>query len=128
MQILDQLREDYRNFPLDQTFSLYAEDVYFKDPLTSFRGLKRYQSLIQFMKTWFKEIHLELQDLQQTGDRIESRWILSWTAPVPWQPKMQISGRSELHLNPEGFIASHFDYWDCSGWDVFMQLWRSPTG
>ena len=32
------LAEDYARFPQDQTYDIYGEDVYFKDPLNEFRG------------------------------------------------------------------------------------------
>ncbi len=127
MDILSQIREDYGRFPLEQTYGLYTEDVYFKDPLTSFHGVHRYQKMIGFMQSWFRDIHLDLHDLQQNGNQIESRWTLRWTAPVPWRAKMAISGRSELQLNSAGLITSHIDYWDCSVWSVVWQLVRSPN-
>ncbi len=127
MVILSQLREDYGRFPLNQKYHLYAKDVYFKDPLTSFRGVERYEKMIGFMQSWFRDIHLDLHDLQQKGSQIESRWTLSWIALVPWRAKMAISGRSELQIDSAGLIISHIDYWDCSVWSVFLQLIRSPN-
>jgi len=124
MDILELLKADYDRFPEHQTYSLYAEDVYFADPLTQFQGLKRYQQMIDFIQRWFQKPSLVLHDLEQDGDRIHSRWTLSWTAPLPWRPRMVISGRSELMLNPEGLISSHIDYWDCSRWAVLQQLFR----
>jgi hypothetical protein len=32
MDLLDQIRADYQQFPHHQSYHLYAEDVYFKDP------------------------------------------------------------------------------------------------
>jgi len=128
MNIIEILKEDYQRFPRDQTYEIYAKDVYFKDPMTEFRGIKRYQSMIGFMTHWFQNIHMELHDIKQVTeisepprDRIETRWTLSWTTPLPWQPRIAISGRSELMLNEQNLIISHIDYWDCSRWDVLQQ-------
>ncbi|MEM6403902.1 MAG: DUF2358 domain-containing protein, partial [Cyanobacteria bacterium P01_D01_bin.116] len=33
MDIVEILKEDYQRFPENQTYSIYAEDVYFKDPM-----------------------------------------------------------------------------------------------
>ena len=128
MNIIEILQEDYQRFPRDQTYDIYAKDVYFKDPMTEFRGIKRYQSMIGFMSHWFQNIQMELHDIKQMGDlpeplrdRIETRWTLSWTTPLPWQPRITISGRSELMLNEQNLIISHIDYWDCSRWDVLRQ-------
>ena len=128
MNIIQILKEDYPRFPQDQTYEIYAKDVYFKDPMTEFRGIKRYRSMIGFMTHWFQNIQMELHNIEQISDlpeplrdRIETRWTLSWTTPLPWQPRIAISGRSELILNEQNLIISHIDYWDCSRWDVLRQ-------
>jgi hypothetical protein len=125
MDLLATLKADYERFPASPTYSLYVEDVYFKDPMTSFRGIQQYQKMILFMTRWFEEMRLELHQLERQGDRIESRWTLYWTTPLPWRPRIEISGSSELLLNPEGLIVSHIDTWDCSRLDVLKQHWRS---
>jgi hypothetical protein len=121
MNIIEILKEDYQRFPRDQTYEIYAQDVYFKDPMTEFRGMKRYQAMIGFMSHWFQNIQMELHHIEQIGDRLETRWTLSWITPLPWQPHIAISGRSELMLNDQNLIISHIDYWDCSRWDVLQQ-------
>ena len=121
MNIIQILKEDYQRFPRDQTYEIYAKEVYFKDPMTEFRGIRRYQAMIGFMTHWFQNIQMELHHIEQIGDRIETRWTLSWTTPLPWQPRIAISGRSELMLNEQNLIISHIDYWDCSRWDVLQR-------
>ncbi|MEO1127354.1 MAG: DUF2358 domain-containing protein, partial [Cyanobacteria bacterium J06639_16] len=41
MDILERIKADYARFPADQSYELYAPDVYFKDPLNEFRGVNR---------------------------------------------------------------------------------------
>jgi len=60
--LITTLRADYQRFPDNPTFSIYAEDVYFKDPLTEFRGLQQYQKMIGFMQRWFQAVQLELHN------------------------------------------------------------------
>lgn len=115
------LRRDYANFPQQQSYDIYDADVFFKDPMTQFRGLKRYQDMIQFMTTWFKNPQLELRSIDQTGDRITTRWLLTWTTPLPWQPRIAISGHTDMRLNAAGKVISHIDTWDCSPWAVLQQ-------
>ncbi|WP_449417891.1 DUF2358 domain-containing protein [Phormidium nigroviride] len=122
MDIIEILKEDYKKFPADQTYSIYAEDVYFQDPMNRFKGIDRYQQMIGFMSTFFKDIKLDLHNISQVGERIETRWTLSWTVPVPWQPRIAVPGWSELKLNTDGLISSHIDYWNCSRLDVLKQL------
>lgn len=117
MQIL---KEDYQRFPSDQTYSVYAEDVFFRDPVFRYRGLNRYKLMIRFIDTGLKP-KMELHDIRRVQDTIETRWTLNWKAPLPWRPPIAIPGRSELRLNPDGLIVSHIDYWNCSRLNVLKQ-------
>lgn len=129
MDMIEILKQDYERFPADQTYSIYAKDVYFQDPLNKFRGIKRYKQMIGFINSWFINPKLDLHDIRQEDDAIETRWTLSWNTPLPWKPRISISGWSELQLNPDGLIVSHIDYWNCSRLDVLKQhLFPSQTG
>lgn len=121
MDIIEILKEDYQRFPADQTYSIYAEDVYFQDPLNQFRGIDRYKQMIGFIRTWFINPKLDLHYIGQQDDAIETRWTLSWNTPLPWKPRIAISGWSELKLNADGLIVAHIDYWNCSRLDVLKQ-------
>jgi hypothetical protein len=122
MSLLQILRDDYARFPADQTYSIYAQDVFFKDPLNQFRGIDRYKKMIQFIQKWFIDPTLDLHEIEQVEDCIKTRWTLSWSVPLPWKPHISIEGWSELQVNQDGLIASHIDYWNCSRLDVFKQL------
>ncbi|EDX75015.1 hypothetical protein MC7420_889 [Coleofasciculus chthonoplastes PCC 7420] len=122
--IIEILKQDYQRFPVDQTYSIYANTVFFKDPLNEFRGLNRYKQMIGFIQTWFINPQLDLHDISQSGDTIKTRWTLSWTTPLPWKPRISIPGWSELRLNADGLISSHIDYWDIPRLDVLKQLFR----
>ncbi len=115
------LQADYQRFPVEQTYSIYAADVYFQDPLNQFRGLERYQKMIAFISTWFQDIKLELHHLHREGNIIKTEWTLNWTSPLPWQPRIAIPGYSELKLNDAELIISHIDYWHCSRLNVLQQ-------
>ena len=119
--IIQILKEDYQRFPVDQTYSIYAQDVFFKDPLNQFRGVERYKSMIGFIKTWFGEPKMDLYEITRSEDTINTRWTLSWTTPLPWRPRIAIPGWSELKLNADDLIIAHIDYWDCSRLDVLKQ-------
>lgn len=121
MSILETLQADYQRFPRDQTYEIYAPDVYFKDPMTEFRGVDRYQQMIGFIQTWFLNCKMDLHQIHQTGNQIRSDWTLHWNTPLPWKPPIAISGWSELTLDDRGLICSHIDYWHCSRLDVLKQ-------
>jgi hypothetical protein len=132
MDIITILREDYAKFPIDQNYEIYADDVYFQDPLTRFRGLKRYQKTIEFIQTWFKDPQLELYEIVGVASPVENRieqlittrWSLSWNTPLPWYPRIEITGNSEMLLNDRELIISHIDYWDRSPLDVLKQHFK----
>lgn len=126
LAVIEQVKADYARFPQAQSYDLYAEDVYFKDPMNEFRGVARYQRMIGFIEQWFHHIELELHAVEQPQvDTVITRWTLHFTAPIPWQPRVSIPGWSELQLNSSGLICSHVDYWACSRWAVFKQLFGS---
>ena len=128
MDILEILKADYSNFPQNQTYSIYADDVYFKDPMNEFRGCDRYQQMIRFIDAWFQNPQLDLHDIQRNGNSIRTDWTLSWTTPLPWKPRIHIPGWSELQLNDQNLIISHIDYWHCSRLDVVKQHFGKAEG
>lgn len=126
MDIIKILKEDYQNFPNNQTYNIYADDVYFQDPLNRFRGVRRYQKMIGFLSSFFQDINLELHEITQKEDKIKTEWTLNMTSPLPWKPRLSIPGWSELKLNQDNLIASHIDYWHISRWHLLQQnfFWR----
>ncbi|ELS31160.1 MULTISPECIES: DUF2358 domain-containing protein [Pseudanabaena] len=130
--ILDIIKADYAKFPEAQTYSIYNEDVYFKDPVYNFRGIKQYQKMIGFITFWFKNLKLELHDITRNDNLVKARWTMSWDAPLPWKPRISVTGWSDLTLssfpdplnNGESdreLIISHIDYWECTKFDVIKQ-------
>lgn len=121
MDIIEIIKVDYKNFPENQTYDIYTEKVHFKDPVYDFYGLKRYQEMIKFLKKWFKNLKLDLHKIERNGNQIDTQWTLSWNSPLPWQPYISVSGRSELTLNENDLIVAHYDYWNCSKFEVIKQ-------
>ncbi|RMF20994.1 MAG: DUF2358 domain-containing protein [Cyanobacteria bacterium J083] len=121
MDIVEILKEDYQRFPFNQTYTIYAEDVYFQDPLNRFRGLEKYQKMIDFLTNFFSDITMELYKIERQGDTIYTEWSLKMISPLPWKPHLTIPGRSELQLNQQDLIISHIDYWHISIWDLLKQ-------
>ncbi len=122
MNIIDVLKQDYQNFPHHQTYEIYAEDVYFEDPLNKFRGINRYQKMINFLGKFFQDIVLELHNIAQDDNKIRTDWTLAMTPPLPWKPRIVISGWSKLQLNEAKLIVSHCDYWKIKPFQVLLQI------
>ncbi len=130
--IITTITEDYARFPQTQTYAIYCDDVYFRDPVYQFRGLKQYQKMIGFITYWFRHLKLELHSIDRQAEVIKTRWTMSWNAPLPWQPRVSVTGWSELTVTDQvneaekaaGIaekICSHVDYWDCTKWDLIRQ-------
>ena len=115
------LRQDYERFPDNQTYEIYADDVYFKDPLNEFNGIKKYKAMIGFLGTFFGNVEMDVHDVRQEGDLIKSEWTLNMTSPLPWKPRLSIPGWSELKISEANLIASHVDFWHISRWEVLRQ-------
>ncbi|NJL53209.1 MAG: DUF2358 domain-containing protein [Hydrococcus sp. SU_1_0] len=115
------LQADYGRFPANQTYEIYADDVYFKDPLTEFRGVKKYREMIGFLQRFFGKIELEIHGVEPAAELIKTEWTLHMTSPLPWQPRLSIPGRSELQVNADNLIIAHIDYWHISPWSVLRQ-------
>ena len=124
MSLLEIVTADYQKFPQAQTYEIYAPDVFFKDPIYEFQGLEQYKKMIGFITYWFAHLQLELHHIHQENSTIHTQWTMSWNAPLPWQPRIAVTGRSELIISPTGLITSHIDYWNCSRLDVIRQHLR----
>lgn len=121
MDIVNILKTDYQHFPANQTYSIYAQDIFFQDPMTKFRGINKYKAMIKFIDTFFIAVKMDLHDISRVGDTIKMQWTLSWNTPLPWKPRIAVPGWSELKVNQDELIASHIDYWNCSRLDVLKQ-------
>jgi len=129
--ILDIIQADYAKFPEAQTYSIYSEDVYFKDPVYKFQGIKQYQKMIGFITFWFKNLKLDLHDIARTENLVKTRWTMSWDAPLPWKPRISVTGWSDLTVDKfagesgdRELIISHVDYWECTKVDVIKQHFK----
>ncbi|MEL6815141.1 MAG: DUF2358 domain-containing protein [Cyanobacteria bacterium J06598_3] len=121
--LVAQLKQDYARFPDNQTYSLYAADVRFKDPMNAFEGVDRYRKMIGFLSQFFSNIQMDLHRIEQTNPTlISTQWTLHMDAPLPWSPRLSIPGRSELGINDSGLISAHIDYWNCSKFAVLKQV------
>lgn len=119
--LVEILKEDYQRFPEDQSYDIYAEDVYFKDPLNEFNGIKKYRAMIGFLGTFFSNVEMDVHGVTQEDNLIKTQWTLNMTSPLPWKPRLSIPGWSELKVNEQNLISSHVDYWHISPWSVLRQ-------
>ena len=120
MNLVEIIKEDYSRFPEQQTYSIYSENIHFKDKLYDFYGLERYKKMIGFLTKFFNNLTLDLHSIDQEEDQINTSWTMSWNSPLPWQPFISVTGTSEMKVK-DNLIVSHYDFWECSVWDVVKQ-------
>ncbi|MDJ0903763.1 MAG: DUF2358 domain-containing protein [Xenococcus sp. MO_188.B8] len=63
IDLVEIIKQDYQNFPNEQTYSIYAENVYFEDPLNKLQGIARYQKMISFLN----RIYFENRSFSSSG-------------------------------------------------------------
>lgn len=124
MTVIDILEQDYQSFPENQTFEIYGSNVFFKDPLNEFRGVDRYKQMIGFLDRWFGQIQLTLHQIYRQEQTIRTDWTLAMTCPLPWQPRLSISGYSLLEVDENELIISHIDYWHDAPLKVLGQVFH----
>ena len=115
------LTREYASFfnPMDRSF--YASDVEFIDPLTSFRGIDKYQNNVDMLagrkgmigKLLFKDASIALHSIEVTSaSELETRWTLQVTVRVPGNPRARFTGISKYTVNKKGIVVRQVDYWD----------------
>lgn len=115
------LSKEYASFfsPFDK--SIYAPNVCFVDPLTSFVGVDKYQANVDMLggrtalgKVLFKDSSISLHKINITGSNsLTTRWTLRTTIKaLPWAPTARFTGISEYAIDNEGKIVNQLDYWD----------------
>jgi Uncharacterized conserved protein (DUF2358) len=89
MDLIEIVKADYQKFPEAQTYEIYDKNVYFKDPVFSFRGLDRYKLMIGFITTWFKALKLELHEIDRIDDTIKTRFTLEAAHLCGWLERVK---------------------------------------
>lgn len=98
---------------------LYADDMTFRDPMQSCRGLDAFIALNRRLAKMAREIRFDVNDT--TGD--DSRFYLHWVLHMKPKlgPKVAVEGVSRI-IAREGRIVEHVDFWDLG------ELIASPFG
>lgn len=59
---------------------------------------------------------------EESGGPVRLEWLLSFTQPLPWRPRITVSGRSFVSLDEARTIVTQIvDEWDVSPWSVVRQ-------
>jgi hypothetical protein len=129
-QVIDTLRQDLPTlFEKDITYDIYTGDIFFKDPVNTFKYKFNYRIIFWTLRfhgrLFFTDLHFDLHDLYQSlPDTIFAVWTVRGTLRLPWKPKLLFNGTSTYRLRGTQ-IYSHLDTWDRSPGEILRQFWRS---
>ncbi|OKH20300.1 hypothetical protein NIES593_19515 [Hydrococcus rivularis NIES-593] len=117
-------------FETDLSYDIYTKDIYFKDPVNTFKGKLNYRIIFWTLrfhgKLFFTKIYFDLHDVRQTAtDIILAHWTVRGTLRVPWRAKILFNGYSTYKLTPDGSIYEHIDTWDRQPSEILKQFFRS---
>ena len=116
-------------FETDLTYDIYTKDIYFRDPVNTFKGKFNYRIIFWTLrfhgKLFFTSLYFDLHDVKQTAeDTIIANWTVRGTLRLPWQAKLLFNGYSTYKLTPEGLIYQHIDTWDRQPGEILKQFFR----
>jgi len=115
VQAIVELFENLKPEDLGHLGRHYAPDAFFKDPFNEVRGVPAIQKIFSHMFEQLHEPRFVIADRVLQGRQA----FLTWR--FEFKPKGQASaeirtirGATHLHLDEQGRITSHRDYWDAA--------------
>ena len=116
-------------FETDLSYDIYTKDIYFRDPVNTFKGKFNYRIIFWTLrfhgKLFFTSLYFDLHDIKQTAsDTILANWTVRGTLRVPWKARILFNGYSTYKLTPFGLIYEHIDTWDRQPREILKQFFR----
>lgn len=120
-------------FQQDISYKIYADDIYFQDPVNKFKGKFNYRIIFWTLRfharLFFTQIYFDLHDVKQSDqDTILADWTVRGTLRLPWQAQIFFNGYSTYKLNQDQLIYQHIDRWDRKPSEILRQFFRSGSG
>jgi len=122
------LREDLPTlFERDITYDIYSQDIFFRDPVNTFKGKFNYRIIFWTLRfhgrLFFTTLFFDLHDVQPASpNQIRADWTVRGTLRVPWHANIFFHGYSLYTLNTDGLIAEHIDTWDRPPGEILRQF------
>lgn len=103
---------------LDELRDLLSPDIHFTDPFNETRGVDAYIRVLAKMFEDVQDPRFYMTDRAITDQAGYLRWNFTFCfRGTDWD----IPGMSEVHIDPDGKITRHIDYWD-SGQHFYAKL------
>ncbi len=116
-------------FERDISYDVYTQDIFFKDPVNTFKGKFNYRIIFWTLrfhgKLFFTELFFDLHRVDSIDETtILAEWTVRGTLRVPWKAQLFFNGTSTYKLTPEGLIFNHLDHWDRSPKEILKQFFK----
>ncbi|HIK13008.1 MAG TPA: DUF2358 domain-containing protein [Oscillatoriaceae cyanobacterium M33_DOE_052] len=126
-QVVKTLQADLPSlFQRDISYDIYTDDIYFQDPVNTFKGKLNYRIIFWTLRfhgrLFFRELHFDLHDIQATDDEIIATWTVRGVLRLPWKTRLLFNGYSTYKLNSESLIYHHVDTWDRPPGEILKQF------
>lgn len=119
-------------FQKDISYDIYTQNIYFKDPVNTFKGKFNYRIIFWTLrfhaKLFFSEIYFDVHQIDRVEtDSIRVDWTVRGTLRLPWRSKLFFNGYSMYKLDRNGLIYEHIDTWDRSPTEILKQFLPKQT-
>lgn len=124
--------------PQDALASVLSSECTWSNPLFSAASresiVETFDSFLSFaLEPCF---HTPVMQVIESDETLRFEWIMSYTHPLPWRPRVTFSGICEATLDAGGVVVAIEDDWHVSPWNVISQslptipdiiwLWPAP--
>ncbi|MBD2560897.1 MULTISPECIES: DUF2358 domain-containing protein [Nostoc] len=129
-QVIKTLKEDLPTlFEKDISYDIYTQDIYFKDPVNTFKYKFNYRIIFWTLRfharLFFTNIYFDVHEVSQSAeDTILAKWTVRGVLRVPWKADLLFNGYSTYKLNQDNLIYEHIDTWDRKPGEILRQFWQ----
>ncbi|MEH2317374.1 DUF2358 domain-containing protein [Nostoc sp.] len=129
-RIIKTLKQDLPTlFEKDISYDIYTQDIYFKDPVNTFKYKFNYRIIFWTLRfharLFFTQICFDVHEVYQSAeDTILAKWTVRGVLRVPWKAGLLFNGYSTYKLNQDNLIYEHIDTWDRKPGEILKQFWQ----
>jgi hypothetical protein len=129
-RVIKTLKEDLPTlFEKDISYYIYTQDIYFKDPVNTFKYKFNYRIIFWTLRfharLFFTQIYFDVHEVYQSAeDTILAKWTVRGVLRVLWKAGLLFNGYSTYKLNQDKLIYEHIDTWDRKPGEILKQFWQ----
>ncbi|MCW5313536.1 DUF2358 domain-containing protein [Nostoc sp. KVJ3] len=129
-EVIKTLKQDLPTlFEKDISYDIYTQDIYFKDPVNTFKYKFNYRIIFWTLRfharLFFTQIYFDVHEVYQSDeDTILAKWTVRGVLRVPWKAGLLFNGYSTYKFNQDNLIYEHIDTWDRKPREILRQFWQ----